>query len=329
MSDGSTAVAKRTAPLALSQRARAAFHPGQIELIRTAVASECSDAELAVMLELAGRYGLDPFAREIFAVKMPSRDGGRAKMAIMVARDGLLSIAQRTGEFEGIEGDVVRENDDFSKKAGEPLPTHSYTAKDRGGIVGAWCTVWRTGRKPTFFFANWSEYVPDGRKLQVSPWSKQESAMILKCAEATALRKSFSISGLYIEEEMQAASIAGTLPQVPGGDTPAVEESLYGSEPTLAAWLPMLIDALNAENEDAYRPAKVRALLTNRTQDELEEFAEKLVDQLRLIGTRVPVRPVPDIEGEAEEVPDGADYVPSEDDEIPFGREEPGDGAEV
>lgn len=274
----------------IGKRARAAFDAGQMDLIRATVAKECTLPELGMLLELAARYELDPFAREIWAVKMQGR------MTIMVARDGLLAIANRSPDYEGLEGDVVHENDDFTKKSGTALPEHSYGHKDRGEIVGAWATAYRHGRKPTYFYAPFHEYMPTGRKLnEHSPWNFQTSAMILKCAEAMALRKAYSLTGLVAEEEMENQRLVN-------GAQAEVAESLeveWGDDPTLAAWLQDLVAAVNDQTPNTWRPAKLRATLKGRTDEDREAFAARLVDHLTVLGVKIPVRPT-------EEALDGA-----------------------
>lgn len=307
MSDSSTAVARADGVLSIGQRSRELFDDAQIKLIQQTVAKDCSPLELKMFLELCGRYELDPFAKEIYAAKMGSRNGEGGRVAIIVGRDGFLKIAQRSGEFEGLVGDVVRFNDDFSKVDEADRPSHTirghalppdekgvYPEGSRGPIVGAWATVYRRGRKPTYFYAPLHEYRPtSAAKLLHSPWGAQESAMILKCAESTVLRKAFSINGIVGEEEMSRAL------QRDAEDASLTE---WGSEPTLAAWLPQLFAAANAIREDAYRPAKVRMMMRSLDDEGRELLAEDLVKYVTDNGGTVPPRPTLESLTDAEEV---------------------------
>jgi hypothetical protein len=174
------------------------------------VAKGCTDAEIASFLELAARYDLDPFAKEIWCAK----DKKDSRVLIMVGRDGLRKIAQRQGLH--IDGDVVRANDEFGvSRRGDGVRevTHSYGhEKDRGAIVGAWCQVTGRGNFPMgipstqvgFFYAPISEYKPRGAS-EYSPWSKQTSVMILAAAERQALRQATPLSGLLAEGEDESA----------------------------------------------------------------------------------------------------------------------------
>lgn len=326
MSESSTAVARADGVVSIGEKARDVFSDHQMKLIKETVAKDCSPQEFRMFLELCARYELDPFAKEIYAAKMGSRNGEGGRVAIIVGRDGMLKVAQRSGDFEGMVGDVVRFHDDFSKDADADRPTHTirghamppgedgkYPEGSRGPIVGAWATVYRHGRKPTYFYAPLSEYRPTGNKLTYSPWSSQESAMILKCAESTALRKAFSINGVVGEEEMSRALAR---------DAEDVGMTEWGGEPTLAAWLPQLFAAANAIREDAYRPAKVRMMLRSLDDEGRELLAEDLVKYVTDNGGKVPPRPTlesltdhEEIAAEdAEVVDDGGEAAAAEDD---------------
>lgn len=181
--------------------------PEQVAVIKQTVAQNATDAELAMFLELANRYQLDPFAREIWCIcetkngqRTTNSDGTMKPAQIMASRDGYLAIANRHPQFDGMESDVVCEGDTFIRKGGQV--EHSYGAK-RGAIIGAYALVYRKDRtRPAYFFAQWSEYGARNAGNSWSPWSKYASAMNTKVAEAMALKRAFSISGLVTEEEM-------------------------------------------------------------------------------------------------------------------------------
>jgi hypothetical protein len=311
MSDTGTAVARRNGVQSIGELARTAFSVEQIELIKDTVAPrDASPAEFAMFLEISARYELDPFAKEIFLAKMKGKDGQQGRCAIIVSRDGFLQIANRTNEFEGIEGDVVRENDEFTKTAGEAVPKHivkghvlppivsedgqttTWPEGSRGKIVGAWATVYRKGRKPTYFYAPWSEYVPNADRKKATPWGKQESAMILKCAETAALRKSFSITGVVGEEEMAHALIT---------QESEVGMTDYGDDPVMADWLPRLFAKANEMEADKYRPAKVRMMLQGADHEQRCAVADEVWHFIRSRGGEVPEpRSQEDLEAEAQ-----------------------------
>lgn len=241
--------------------ARYGFDGKQIEAIRQTVAKDCTPAELVMFLEIAARYELDPFAKQIFAAKI----GGAVQ--IIVSRDGLLAHAHRQSDFVKMTGDVVREEDDFEVEweDGEIKKLrHAYKGfKDRGKIEGAWAVVEREGHGKTYFFAPMSEY--EGQNV----WKKNPSAMILKVPESYALRKAFSISGVVGEEEI--ARKRADLTALP-------DEPEWGDDEVLAEQLQTLVARANEIVPGSYRPQKIRTMLAGADEYKRREIAQGLED---------------------------------------------------
>lgn len=177
-----------------STPARMEMTPDQVDLIKSTVAKGATDDELKLFLHLAQTYGLDPFAKEIWCIKY-----GTKAATIFTSRDGYLKIANGHPAFDGIVGDVVHENDHF--QVGNASVEHEYKFP-RGNIVGAYALVFRKDRShPSYVFAPFAEYEAANNPT----WRNYPSAMILKVAEAMALKRAFSISGLVTREELDAS----------------------------------------------------------------------------------------------------------------------------
>lgn len=162
----------------------------EVDTIRRTVAEGASDEELKMFLHLSQAYGLDPFAKDIWFIKA----GG--KPIIMTSRDGYLTIANRNPHFEGMEADVVYAGDTFEKT--KDGVRHVYGTQNRGGPIGAYAVVSRDDRKmPTYVFAPFKDYNKGS-----GTWRQYPHAMILKVAEAMALKRAFSISGMVTQEEL-------------------------------------------------------------------------------------------------------------------------------
>lgn len=147
------------------------YNQQQIQLIRDMCARDCTENEFLLLMQLAKTYQLDPFAKQIWAVKY-----GNNPAAIFCGRDGFLAIAHRSGKFDGME---------------------SGTRKDGDDLVG-WCRVYRKDMsRPFEVEVSLSEY-STGKNL----WQTKPKTMIVKVAESHALRRAFGISGLYAPEEI-------------------------------------------------------------------------------------------------------------------------------
>ena len=262
-------------PTDLTSPARYGWEPEQAAAIKATVAKDCTPSEFVMFLELAARYQLDPFARQIWAAKM----GDDKPVAILVGRDGLLSIAERHDKFAGMDSDVGVEGDKLSVDRDTHEFIHEWGEDHLSGtIIGAWAMVWREDRdRPVRFFARYSEYAKEGSKF----WQKFKSAMIVKCAESMALKRAFVISGLLVEEEVG--------PQDPAMTTPLTPE--WGQDENLARFLQDAVEAANYAKKNAYRERKVLALLHGRTDDQRRVFAQELVDFIRQHNGSVPKLP--------------------------------------
>jgi len=152
-----------------------AYNEEDIQLIRETCADGCSNTELKLLLHLAGTYKLDPFAKQIWAVKNKNKPDTPAQ--IFCGRDGYIAIAHRSGQFDGME-------------------SGSRTDED-GNLIG-WCKVYRRDMSHPFYVEVYGNEYNTGRAL----WGSKPRTMIQKVAEAQCLRRAFSISGLYSPEEI-------------------------------------------------------------------------------------------------------------------------------
>ena len=175
----------------------------QVALVkRTIMPSGSSDDELKLFVGQCNRTGLDPFSRQIYALKM----GGR--ISTMVGIDGFRIIAERSGVYAGQQGPWWCGDD------------------------GKWVDVWVDGKpplaarvgilrsdfaEPLYAVARLSSY-STGQNL----WKKMPELMIAKVAEALALRRAFphDLSGLYTADEMDQAAPPAAKPRAPRRTAP-------------------------------------------------------------------------------------------------------------
>ena len=180
----------------------ALWTPEQTQLISTTIAPGCSNDELRLFAYACQRTGLDPFSKQIYAIKR----GG--KMTIQAGIDGLRSIAERTGQLDGSETMWCGEDGQWTDVWLSSKPP-----------AAAKTTIWRKGASHPFIgVARFADYNA-GQGL----WSKMGATMIAKCSEALALRKAFpaDLSGVYSTDEMEQAVEPVTVTATPAPALPA------------------------------------------------------------------------------------------------------------
>jgi len=183
----------------------------RLDLIRNVAAAGCSDEELAQLLILSHRTGLDPLARQIYMIKRNVKRGDRwVEVATpQTGIDGYRLVADRTERYA-----PGREPSYQHDAEGRLVSATAYVKKL---AAGTWHEVAAT--------AFWDEYVQtrkDGKPTAM--WEKMPRVMLAKCAEALALRRAFpaELSGLYTVEEMaQADNPAITVEPIPVVEAPA------------------------------------------------------------------------------------------------------------
>ncbi len=167
-----------------TQEQTSRFTPEQIDLIKRTVANGTTNDELKLFLYMASRTGLDPFARQLYAIKR------KGKMVIQIGIDGYRVIADRTGRYApGREPTFHYDNEGKLKSA---------TAYVKKLVGGTWHEVAAT--------AHWEEFYPGDGEIGFM-WRRMPHTLLAKVAETQALRRAFpaELSGLYTNEEMAQA----------------------------------------------------------------------------------------------------------------------------
>lgn len=221
----------------------------QTQLISSTIAPGCNSNELQLFAYVCQRTGLDPFSKQIYAIKRGD------KMTIQAGIDGLRVIAERTQQVDGSEtfwcGTDGQWNDVW---LGNNAPAAAKVVIHRKGASHPFVGV-----------ARFNDYNSDQ-----SLWRKMPSVMIAKCAEALALRKAFpaDLSGLYSDAEMEQAD--------------AIEPVTVAAQPPAAS---SPTRSLPARRSAAPTPAKAatafeageKAISNAKTLEEVQLLSDRLM----------------------------------------------------
>ena len=147
--------------------------------------------EFKFFCEMAKSRGLNPFTREIFAIKY-----GNSPATIVVSKQAILKRATMHPKFNGLlSGIFVKTSDGkIEKRDGGIL-------LDDELLVGSWCEVFRKDwDKPMYCSCSMNEI-----KQEKNPsWQKMPVTMAIKTATVRACRDAFpeDLGGLYEQDEI-------------------------------------------------------------------------------------------------------------------------------
>ncbi len=221
------------------------FNPKQLDILKNSICKGVSNEEFEVFLMACVKTQLDPFMRQIYAVKRKAKkpDGTWGEtMTIQTGIDGYRLIAERTERY-----------------APGPEPTYCYDSN--GGLQSATAFIKKQTKDGTWHSVSASAYIDEycqtftdratGEKKATGMWGNMPRTMLAKCAEAQALRKAFpaEMSGVYTKEEMAQADPIDVTPKITLEQASDLEMILDECDPNYKKWVfEHLKKSYNTEN---------------------------------------------------------------------------------
>lgn len=203
------------------------FSQKQIDILKNSICKGVSNEEFDIFLMACTKTQLDPFMRQIYAVKRKCKkpDGSWGEsMTIQTGIDGYRLIAERTERYA-------------------PGPEPTYTVDAHGNLMSATAYIKKQTKDGTWHTVSASAYIEEfcQRKNDGSPigmWANMPKTMLSKCAEAQALRKAFpaEMSGVYTKEEMQQADVEDLTPRITLDQAAELQMILDDCDSTYRDW---------------------------------------------------------------------------------------------
>lgn len=170
-----------------------------IQLIKDMYCRGASDDEFKLFVSICNKTGLNPLAKQCWAVKRWDASLGREVISFQTGVDGFRVIAQRSEKYQGQVGPF------WCDESGEWKDVWLKSTPPIAAKVG----VLRSDfKEPLYAVAKFTSYAAKKKDGSLTPfWLKMPDLMIAKVAECLALRKAFpqDLSGIYSNEEMEQA----------------------------------------------------------------------------------------------------------------------------
>lgn len=189
--------------------------------VKTKTGKTCSDEDAFKFMLMCQARRLNPFEGDAFLIGYDGQHG--ASFSLITAHQAFLKRAELHPEFDGMESGtiVLRESKIIDLVGDWHMPNDK--------ILGGWATV---------FFKNRTHPMTKRLRLerfakQYGIWRDDPAGMIVKCAEADALRSSFPtmLGGMFISEEMLPHTEEIARPAFPENNGGGTEVTTAAAEP--------------------------------------------------------------------------------------------------
>jgi len=202
-----------------------------------------TDNDCMKFLMMCQAKRLNPFEQDCWLLGYDTQEG--PKFSQITAHQAFLKRAELNKEYDGMESGVV------VQRGNEIMDVEGDFTLETDKLVGGWARVhFKTRSRPMFKRIKLTTYTT-GK----SQWLKNPAGMIVKCAEADALRSSFPtmLGGLYVGEEMGSATTTERAVSKPIFNSPTTElprNSEVGKDAPTEA---VVVDEITDDNTEKVR----------------------------------------------------------------------------
>ena len=240
-----------------------------------------TDAEAHMFMQLCKFRRLNPFLREAYLIKYSASEPAQ----MVVGFDAIKRRATQHPDYRGHSSGIV-----VVTKSGEVINRIGSLVLPDEELVGAWCTVHRSGVQAFEHQVSESEY-----NIKRSLWKDKPATMLRKVVTAQALREVFpeETAGMYAPEEFQREQRELPKETIVAAETPEEPTMVPYRETINKAQANALLSVacgdkqivhdaaatLGYESVDAVRTADLRAVETLiRARFVEEEASDEAVD---------------------------------------------------
>jgi phage recombination protein Bet len=166
--------------------------------VKTKTGKGCSDEDAFKFMLMCQARKLNPFEGDAYLIGYDTQTG--PQFSLITAHQAFLKRAEVNPEFDGMESGTI------VLRQGQVVDLLGDWHMQNDNVLGGWATVYFKNRK-----------YPMKKRLRLTRfnkgwgiWKEDPAGMIVKCAEADALRSSFPtmLGGMFIQEEVLPATAA-------------------------------------------------------------------------------------------------------------------------